>query len=124
MTSKLAGLGRFLGTWYVSTVLLIAVGLAIGSTVFFYAYPGKPKIGVIEIPFTVINDRSTFEISERSTAKDRLTSGKIPSSVYLTHVRKFPTGTWFSDLQATVHAWQPMHCVWSITNPSCKGAAS
>lgn len=60
--NKIAALRRFIGTWYVSTVLLIAVGLAIGSTVFFYAYPGKPKIGVIEIPFTVIDDRSSFEI--------------------------------------------------------------
>jgi len=34
--NKIAALGRFIGTWYVSTVLLIAVGLAIGSTVFFY----------------------------------------------------------------------------------------
>ena len=55
-------MGRFIWTCYVSTVLLIAVGLAIGSTVFFYAYPGKPKIAVIDIPFTVINDRSAFEI--------------------------------------------------------------
>jgi len=55
-------LGRFIGTWYVSTVLLMAVGLAIGSTVFFYAYPGKPEIVVIDIPFTVIDDRSVFEI--------------------------------------------------------------
>ena len=37
-----------------STGLLIAVGLAIGSSAFFYAYPGKPKIAVIDIPFTVI----------------------------------------------------------------------
>ncbi len=37
-----------------------AVGLAIGSTVFFYWYPGKPKIAVIDIPFTVIDDRSNF----------------------------------------------------------------
>ena len=63
LTSKLAALGRFIGTWYVSTILLIAVGLALGSTVFFYGYPGEPKIGVIDIPFTVINDRSAFEIS-------------------------------------------------------------
>ena len=62
LTSKLAALGRFIGTWYVSTILLIAVGLALGSTVFFYGYPGEPKIGVIDIPFTVINDRSAFEI--------------------------------------------------------------
>ena len=33
-----------------------------GSAVFFYASPGKPKIGIINIPFTVINDRSAFEI--------------------------------------------------------------
>lgn len=62
MINKIAVLGRFIGTWYVSTVPLIAVGLAIGSSVFFYAYPGKPKIAVIDIPFTVINDRATFEI--------------------------------------------------------------
>jgi hypothetical protein len=33
---------------------MIAVGLAIGSSAFFYADPGKPKIAVIDIPFTVI----------------------------------------------------------------------
>jgi ClpP class serine protease len=62
LINKIAVLGRFIGTWYVSTVLLIAVGLAIGSSVFLYAYPGKPEIAVIDIPFTVINDRATFEI--------------------------------------------------------------
>ena len=54
MINKIAVLGRFIGTWYVSTVPLIAVGLAIDSSAFFYAYPGKPKIAVIDIPFTVI----------------------------------------------------------------------
>ena len=62
MINKIAVLGRFIGTWYVATVLLIAGGLAIGSSVFLYAYPGKPEIAVIDIPFTVINDRATFEI--------------------------------------------------------------
>jgi len=60
--NKLAALGHFIGTWYVSTVLLAVAGLVLGSAVFFYAYPGKPKIGIIEIPFTVINDRSANEI--------------------------------------------------------------
>ena len=60
--NKLAALGHFIGTWYVSTVLLAVVGLILGSAVFFFAYPGKPKIGVISIPFTVIDDRSAFEI--------------------------------------------------------------
>ena len=54
MINKIAVLGRFIGTWYVSTGLLIAVGLAIGSSVFFYAYPGKPKMAVIDIPFAAI----------------------------------------------------------------------
>jgi hypothetical protein len=49
----------------------------------------------------------------------RRTLGKVPTSVYLTHVRNDPTGTSFSDLQAVVHAWQPMHRVWSMTKPYC-----
>jgi hypothetical protein len=59
LVDKLGALWRFSGTRYVSTVLLIAVGLALESSVFFSGYPGKPKIAVIDIPFTVINDRST-----------------------------------------------------------------
>ena len=39
--------------------------------------------------------------------------------MYFTHVRKLPTGTSFSALQATVQAWQPMHLEWSMTKPSC-----
>ena len=61
--NKLTALGHFIGSWYVSTILLAVLGLIVGSAVFFYAYPGKPKIGVITIPFTVITDRSAFEIS-------------------------------------------------------------
>ena len=60
---------------------------------------------------------------QRRTVNDRRTSGKVPSSVYLTQVRKLPTGTWFSALHATVQAWQPMHRVWSMTKPSCTGGA-
>lgn len=40
----------------------------------------------------------------RSTEKWRLMAGKVPFSVYLTQVRKLPSGTSFSDLQATVQA--------------------
>ena len=56
---------------------------------------------------------------QRRTANERLTAGNSPSSVYLTQVRKLPTGTWFSLLHATVQAWQPMHREWSMTKPSC-----
>ena len=44
-------------------------------------------------------------------------SGNVPFSMYFTHVRLTPSGTWFSSLQATVQAWQPMHFRWSITKP-------
>jgi protease-4 len=43
--------------------LLAVLGVVIGLWVFFYVVPGKPKIGVIDIPFTVINDDSAFVIS-------------------------------------------------------------
>jgi hypothetical protein len=52
-----------------------------------------------------------------STEKNRRVSGYSPFSMYLTHVRNVPSGTSFSDLQATVHAWQPMHLRWSMTKP-------
>src|SRR5688572_11282388 len=61
---------------------------------------------------------------QRRIAKWRRTLGKRPFSVYLTQVRKLPTGTSFSALQATVHAWQPMQRRWSIRNPYCMGAHS
>ena len=32
--------------------------------VFVYAFPGKPKIGVIDVPFTVISDDSAYVIGE------------------------------------------------------------
>ena len=47
---------------------------------------------------------SSMRPSSRRTAKSRLTEGNDPVSVYFTHVRKSPTGTPFSLLQATVQA--------------------
>ena len=57
---------------------------------------------------------------QRSTAKCRRIAGNFPFSAYCTHVRKLPTGTSFSALHATVHAWQPMQRLWSIRKPYCK----
>ena len=54
---------RVTASWYVSGPLLAALGIVLGALVFFYVFPGKPKIGVIDIPFTVINDDSSFVIS-------------------------------------------------------------
>ena len=56
-------LWNFFSSWYVSGPLLAVLGVVIGLWVFFYVVPGKPKIGVIDIPFTVINDDSAFVIS-------------------------------------------------------------
>ena len=56
MMGKLAALGRFLTGWYVVAPLLMALGLAVGGYLFFQVAPGKPKIGVIDIPFTGIGE--------------------------------------------------------------------
>ena len=63
-------MGNFSFVWrlaenlYISGFFLGALGIILGSMVFFFAWPGKPQIGIINIPLTVINDRSAFEISE------------------------------------------------------------
>ncbi len=55
---------------------------------------------------------------QRITVNERPVFGNSPVSMYLTHVRLTPIGTSCSDLQATVHAWQPMHVSLSSANPS------
>jgi len=42
---------------------LAIIGVVIGAAVFLNVYPGKPQIGVITIPFTVINEDSAFVIT-------------------------------------------------------------
>ena len=61
--SKLATVRKIATSWYVSLLVLSAVGAAVGYYVFFNIAPGEPKIGVIDVPFTVINDNSAFVIS-------------------------------------------------------------
>ncbi len=43
---------------------MIGLGIAAGALIFVYAIPGKPKIGVIDVPFTVITDGSAYVIGE------------------------------------------------------------
>ena len=59
----LAALGRFLISWYVAAPVLAIAGIAIGYAVFFNVFPGKPKIGVIDIPFTSLNEDSAAIIT-------------------------------------------------------------
>lgn len=54
---------RITTTWYVSLLLVAVVGVGVGYAVFFHVYPGKPKIGVIDIPFTIIDEDAAFVIS-------------------------------------------------------------
>ncbi len=43
---------------------MAGLGIAAGALIFIYAFPGKPKIGVIDIPFTVLNEDSAYIIGE------------------------------------------------------------
>jgi len=60
--NRLASLGRLVGNLYVSGVLLAVLGIVVGYLIFFQLFPGKPKIAIIDIPFTVITDDSAFVI--------------------------------------------------------------
>ena len=59
----LRAVGRFLISWYVAGPALAIIGIAIGYVIFFNAYPGKPKLGVIEIPFTALTEDSAAIIT-------------------------------------------------------------
>src|SRR4051794_3114458 len=65
----------------------------------------------------IVTHGASAQWLQRSTVKKRRVLGKLPFSVYFTQVRKTPSGTSFSDLHATVQAWQPMHLRWSMTKP-------
>ena len=59
---SLSALARQLSRWYVIAPVMIGLGIAAGVLAFLYLTPGKPQIGVIQVPYTVINDRSAFAI--------------------------------------------------------------
>jgi protease-4 len=54
---------RALTSWYFAAPAAVILGLVIGGVVFFFVAPGKPSVGVINIPFTVIDEGSAFVIS-------------------------------------------------------------
>ena len=43
---------------------MAGIGIAVGALVFAYVTPGKPNIGVIDVPYTVINDDSSYAIGQ------------------------------------------------------------
>jgi len=55
-------IARFFLSWYVAIPALAVVGIVLGYLAFFNLFPGKPQIGIITIPFVVINEDSAFVI--------------------------------------------------------------
>ena len=61
--SKVSALWSIATSLYISLVFFAAVGIVVGYFVFFSVYPGKPKIGIIDIPFVGITDDTAFIIT-------------------------------------------------------------
>ena len=59
-----SALGSLFTSRYFVAPVLAGLGVAVGLLIFVYAFPGQPKIGVIDIPFTVITEDSSYVISQ------------------------------------------------------------
>ena len=64
MIGLLSSLTRFFTQWYVLATALAGMGIAAGLLIFIYVFPGTPKIGVIDVPFSVITEDSAYVIGE------------------------------------------------------------
>jgi protease-4 len=60
----LAAVARFLFSWFVVGPIFIGLGAALGLTIFFVVLKADPKIGIIDVPFTVITADSASFINE------------------------------------------------------------
>ncbi len=60
----LTALYRGLTSRYALVAAVMGLGVAAGILVFVFVFPGKPKIGVIDVPYTVLNERSAYVIGE------------------------------------------------------------
>ncbi len=64
MLNILPFFARVATRWYVIAPAMAGLGIAAGILAFVYLTPGKPQIGVIQVPYTVINDGSAFAITQ------------------------------------------------------------
>ena len=55
---------KVLTRWYVIAPFMAGLGIAAGALIFIYAFPGKPKIGLIDVPYTVLTEESAYVIGE------------------------------------------------------------
>ena len=60
----LAKAARLTYRWFILGPISIALGIALGLSLFFTVLEADPKIGIIDIPFTVITENSAFFINE------------------------------------------------------------
>ena len=60
----LSNLGDILFNWFTLALIMAALGVAAGLLIFAFVYPGKPKVGVIDVPFTVITENTAYVIGE------------------------------------------------------------
>ena len=56
-------ISAFTNRYFLGTAMA-ALGIAAGVLIFVYVFPGKPKIGVIDVPFSVITEDSAYVIGE------------------------------------------------------------
>jgi protease-4 len=55
---------RALARWRIIVPVMIGLGVAAGALVFIYVSPGRPNIGVINVPFTVLNENTAHVLGE------------------------------------------------------------
>ena len=61
--ARLAWATRLTNRWFILGPIAIGLGIALGLTIFFSVLKADPKIGIIDVPFTVITEDSAFFIS-------------------------------------------------------------
>ena len=71
-----AALRRVVSRWYVAAVLMAALGLAVGYASFFYVFSERPQVGVIDVPFTFLDQSTASSIGAMLDYADRTDSIK------------------------------------------------
>lgn len=62
--SRILIIGKFFRHWLFVYGFLLTLGVVAGFLILFLVFPGKPKVGIIEIPSTRITADSAFVIGE------------------------------------------------------------
>ena len=71
MMEMLRATRSVVSSWFVIGPIAAILGVVIGALVLAYAFPGKPNIAVINIPYTVISEGSAYVIGEYLSYAER-----------------------------------------------------